>query len=48
MVRKFQVLGIESLNVSGMINAGLQSKALSDAAMAGLLNKIKYKGASPG
>ena len=43
LVRKFQVLGIESLNVSGMINAGLQSKALSDAAMAGLLNKIKYK-----
>ena len=36
-------LGIESLNVAGMIKAGLQSKALADAGMSGLLNQIRYK-----
>ena len=43
LVRKFSVLGIETLNVSGMIQAGLQAKALSDAGMSGLLGKIRYK-----
>ena len=36
-------VGIETLNVSGMIRAGLQSKALADAGMSGLLNQIRYK-----
>ena len=43
MVRKYHTLGIESLNVAGMIKAGLQSKALADAGMSGLLNQIRYK-----
>ena len=43
LVRKYHTLGIETLNVSGMIKAGLQSKALSDAGMSGLLNQIRYK-----
>jgi len=34
---------IETLNVSGMIRAGLQSKALFDAGMSGLLDQIRYK-----
>ena len=36
-------LGIETLNVAGMIRAGLQSKALSDAGMSSLLDQIQYK-----
>ena len=43
MVRKYHTLGIESLNVAGMIKAGLQSKALADAGMSALLNQIRYK-----
>jgi putative transposase len=43
LVRKYHTLGIETLNVSGMIRAGLQSKALADAGMSGLLDKIRYK-----
>ena len=43
LVRKYHTLGIESLNVSGMIRAGLQSKALSDAAMSNLLRQVSYK-----
>ena len=43
LVRKYHTLGIESLNVSGMIRAGLQSKALSDAAMSNLLRQVRYK-----
>ena len=43
MVRKYHTLGVETLNVAGMIKAGLQSKALADAGMSGLLNKIWYK-----
>ena len=38
-------LGIENLNVSGMIRAGLQSKALADAGMSTLLDQIGYKAA---
>ena len=43
LVRKYHTLGIETLNVSGMIKAGLQSRALSDAGMSGLLDQIQYK-----
>ena len=44
LVRKYHTLGIESLNVAGMIRAGLQPKALSDAAISNLLRHIRYKG----
>ena len=43
MVRKYHTLGIESLKVAGMIRAGLQSKALSDAGISTLLDQIRYK-----
>ena len=43
LVAKYHTLGIETLNVAGMIRAGLQSKALSDAGMSGLLDQIRYK-----
>ena len=43
LVGNYHTLGIETLNVSGMIKAGLQSKALADAGMSGLLNQIWYK-----
>ena len=43
-MEKYRTLGIETLNVAGMIRAGLQSKALSDAGMSGLLDRVRYKG----
>ena len=43
LVHKYHTLGIESLNVAGMIRAGLQPKALSDAAISELLRQIRYK-----
>ena len=43
LVGKYHTLGIETLNVSGMIRAGLQSKALSDAGISNLLRQIRYK-----
>ena len=43
LVRKYHTLGIESLNVAGMIRAGLQSKALSGAGISTLLHQIRYK-----
>ncbi len=43
LVRKRHTLGIETLNVSGMIRAGLQSKALADAGMSGPLHQVRYK-----
>ena len=43
LVRKYHTLGIETLNVAGMIKAGLQSKVLSDAGMSSLLDQIRYK-----
>ena len=43
LVGKYHTLGIETLNVAGMIRAGLQSKALSDAGMPSLLAQIRYK-----
>ena len=42
-IRKYHTLGVETLNVAGMIKAGLQSKALSDAGMSSLLDQIRYK-----
>ena len=43
LVRKYHTLGIETLNVAGMIRAGLQAMALADAGMSSLLNQIRYK-----
>ena len=43
LVRKYHTLGIETLNVAGMVKAGLQSRALSDAGMSSLLDQIQYK-----
>ena len=43
LVAKYHTLGIETLNVAGMIRSGLQSKALSDAGMSNLLDQIRYK-----
>ena len=43
LVEKYHTLGIETLNVAGMIRAGLQSKALADAGMSSLLDHIHYK-----
>ena len=43
LVRKYHTMGVETLNVSGMIKAGLQSRALADAGMSGLLSQIQYK-----
>ena len=42
-VDNFHTIGIETLNVRGMLRAGLQSKALSDASIGDLLHKIRYK-----
>ena len=36
-------LGIETLNVAGMIRAGLQSRALADASLAGFIAKLEYR-----
>ena len=41
-MQKYHTLGVETQNVSSMIKAGLQSKALSDAGMSGLLERIRY------
>ncbi len=43
LVGKYHTIGIETLNVAGMIRAGLQSKALTDAGMSSLLGQIRYK-----
>ena len=43
LVQKYHTLGIETLNVTGMIRAGLQPKALSDAGISNLLRLIRYK-----
>ena len=43
LVGKYHTIGIETLNVAGMIRSGLQSRALSDAGMSGLLSYIRYK-----
>ena len=43
LVRKCAVLAIESLNVAGMDQLPHQAKAIRDAAIGGLLQKIRYK-----
>lgn len=43
LVRKYDVLGMESLNVKGLIASGVNSKAMSDAAVGHLLSTIRYK-----
>ena len=43
LVQKYHTLGIETLNIAGMIRAGLQSKALSDAGMSNMLSQIRHK-----
>ena len=43
LVRKYAVLAIESLNVAGMDQLPHQAKAVRDAAIGGLLQKIRYK-----
>ena len=43
LVRKYAVLSIESLNVAHMDQLPNQAKAIRDAAIGGLLQKIRYK-----
>ena len=43
LVRKYSVLGIESLNVAGMDKLPHQARSIRDAAIGGLLQKIRYK-----
>ena len=43
LVRRYAVLTIESLNVAGMDQLPHQAKAIRDAAIGGLLQKIRYK-----
>ena len=43
LVKKYSVLGIETLNVAGMDKLRWQAKAIRDAAIGGLLAKIRYK-----
>ena len=43
LVGKYAVLGIESLNVAGMDKLRHQARSIRDAAMGGLLRKIRYK-----
>ena len=43
VVRMFGALGLETLNVSGMDKLRHQAKAIRDAAIGGLLQKVRYK-----
>ena len=43
LVRKFAVLGIETLNVAAMDKLRTQAKAIRDAGIGGLLEKVRYK-----
>ena len=43
IVRKYAVLGIETLNVRGMDKLRFQAKAIRDAAIGGLLRQVEYK-----
>ena len=43
VVDKYSRLGVESLNVKGMLKNRHLSKHLSDAALSGLLTKVRYK-----
>ena len=41
--KKYDVIGLETLNVAGMDKLRYQAKAIHDSAIGGLLTKIKYK-----
>ena len=41
--KKYDVIGLETLNVKGMDKLRYQAKAIHDSAIGGLLTKIKYK-----
>ena len=43
IVRKASAIGIETLNISGMLKNPKIAKALSDSALGGFLSKLKYK-----
>ena len=43
LVGKYAVLGIESLNVAGMDKLRHQARSIRDAAIGGLLQKVRYK-----
>ena len=43
IVRKASAIGIETLNISGMLKNRKIAKALSDSALGGFLTKLKYK-----
>ena len=43
IVRKASAIGIETLNILGMLKNRKVAKALSDAALGGFLSKLKYK-----
>ena len=43
LVRKYAVLGIENLNVAGMDKLPHQARSIRDAAIGGLLRKLRYK-----
>ena len=43
VVRKYRVLGVETLNVFGMDKLRWQAQAIRDAAIGGLLRKVEYK-----
>ena len=43
IVRKARAIGIETLNISGMLKNRKLAKALSDAALGSFLTKLKYK-----
>ena len=43
IVRKASAIGIETLNISGMLRNRKIAKALSDSALGGFLTKLKYK-----
>ena len=40
--KALHILGMETLNVAGMIRAGLQTKALEDHGISGLLRQVRY------
>ena len=43
IVRKASAIGIETLNISGLLKNKRIAKALSDSALSGFLTKLKYK-----
>jgi putative transposase len=48
IVRRASAIGIETLNADGMLKNRKIAKALSDSALGGFLNKIKYKAGQRG